>query len=322
MKITLNKNYLLSFFGLIVTIYILWNRFRIKFPRYLPLFLIDYQVVFLKFTCISLCISLIITIMTFTKFNSYIKTSPISIEVQHLFKESLCQFDFLFRSFVFPIKIKNMHYKLLLHLFTNPQLQIIFAISNIIKIIPPIILIIDIFYFNHIKFFYISLTTLIIPMLCQYFYYSLHLRYVLDLEVIEKILDVYTEEHDETTNYYKIENNAIHYFLQETTLKRLRKRENIPLFHVALSENFINNNPNADLEKIFSYYYVKVLSRYSEYYEVLHNINTLATKYNSIINLISLTILSSCWIYIDFTSHKSFTQLFVTFWLDIIRSII
>lgn len=211
-----------------------------------------------------------------------------------------------------------LQYKLLSSLYKNKVLCKYSVLIHMIKIVPAIVLIIDVFYFKNIKNFYISLYLLIILLIYRYIEYSLNILYILDLEQIEKILDIRIQETENDKNFeYKAKIGAAHYLIQEVTLERLGLRKDISTFHILLNKDFVQQNSNKDPEKIFHYYYYIKLKQYSQYYEVLYEFTILKQKYDPYINLISLILFTISWFYITYTSHLIFTESFVSFWIKL-----
>jgi hypothetical protein len=314
------RNTLLIVCGFIIILFILWNRLlRVRFPKMLPITLINYDFVFLTVLCLLLFYSLILLILNYF-FKFQLDSKSIVTKINSFYIESLQQVDFKLKSFDFIWKnIKIYHNTLLISFRDYAILISIFIIFRLIKLIPIILLSIDTFYFQEIYYFYISLPLFFIPLLFQYIYHSLHYYYVKTLEDIEKVLDIYVYAHPQDNNVVEYKNNieVLHYFIQETTQERLGNREVILEFKITLTKNFILKNPKADLDDVFNFFYIKMLSICSDYYEVLYKITVIRNRYDFWINIIFLVISLICWTYMLLSSNYSFTEDFLTFWLTI-----
>lgn len=184
--------------------------------------------------------------------------------------------------------------------------------------ITPIILFIDIIYFQRINIFYNSLIILLLPLIYRYILHSLHAFYV---NLITKINDVLVIKIIQTTNnietHFYIPDEPIHFMLQETTLSRMGIRKTPYAFNISLSTAYIKKHPNIDTKQIFSLYYHDMLSICSELYEVLSTYAIFNKKYSFYINFFTLVLMSFCWTYILITGHMQLSEQFLNFFINI-----
>lgn len=72
---------------------------------------------------------------------------------------------------------------------------------------------------------------------------------------------------------------ATHYYTQETTLERLKIRDNDHVFHLTLSNKYIQENPDTDWNVAFKLFMTN-LNYYSIMFEVLTAYYQLKNKYD------------------------------------------
>jgi hypothetical protein len=320
MKKLIHKEIFLALMGLLFVLFIIWNRFiRVRLPKDIPLTLTDFKFIILSFTCLIFCLSLFLLVKEYL----YPSKSLSNNIINKFITESLRTFDRKIKDINFIwIKSEIIHLKIIFyaHRYVNYS-KYIYLVFQLPKIIIPFFLLIDIFYFCKIEIFYKLIPFLIIPLLYRYLYHSLHFFYSVRKHYINEILKVRIYEEAEGENeplYYIIEEDPIHYLIQETTLERLGVRPSKDMFHLTICDNYIEKNPYEDFSKIFNNAQVE-LTLLSNLYEILYKANDLKVTYNSLINMVMISMYSICWIYVLITGYYVLSEDFLTF-LNCIRN--
>lgn len=293
----INKYYLYVFSGFLIVIFLLWNRiFRFRLPKNIPLDLTD-----IEFICLFLII-LILLISLFKSVYFYLtKNNNNTFTISYLYNESLERFDIFIKGYSFIwTNIRS------LHLFLFKQLhrclsykKIIYIIFQMPKIILPLILCYEVFFTGTINNFYKALILLLIPLIYRYIFHSLHLFYVTEIHKLDSILKITFQNISDKGEilHYAISAEPMHYFIQETTLDRIGIRENEKEFNITLSDIYIEQHPDIDLQEVFDSCY-KLLSVYSSFYEVLYTHTMLKKQYDRPITIFMLILYIVCWSYI------------------------
>jgi glucan phosphoethanolaminetransferase (alkaline phosphatase superfamily) len=100
MKIQFNKQFPLLLTGIIIIMFILWNRIiRVRLPRDIPYVLTDFSFIILFFICITFIVILVLTIKTYMFPN--LKPVIIGSTIRVFLQESLLELDYKLRCIPF-----------------------------------------------------------------------------------------------------------------------------------------------------------------------------------------------------------------------------
>lgn len=199
------------------------------------------------------------------------------------------------------IFIMNLLYKY------KAQTHYIYIFCITPKIILPIILLIDIFYLNIIRLFYLSLISLLLPLIYKYVYSCLHRFYIQQIECIEKILHIRIKDFSKGISDFG--DYASHFYIQEITMNRLNIRTTSTTFNIILRDNYIKKNlgnrSSLQLEAFYKNFCHKSFSSCSKLYEIIYYYTMQEKNINIYINIYMLSIYFLCWSYVLITADYS-----------------
>jgi hypothetical protein len=311
MKLLFNKNLALLLTGIFIVTFILWNRIiRVHLPRDIPYTLTDLSFILLLALCITFLILLILLIKIYLLHKA--QTAMIGAQLHVFLAESLQELDYRIRSNpnIFSIinRLSNM-----LFIYSKKYISYskhIFLLFHFVKILVPIMLLLDIIYFCKIALFYNMLILLLIPLAYRYLYHMLNQIYTLETYVSDQRLTIRLQTLCENELIFMHISKATHYYIQETTLERLKIRDNNHVFHFTLSTKYMQENPDADWEAAFNSFESN-LDYFSTMFEVLSTYYQLKKNYDPWINAIMISIYLICWSYVLYTSTYMLSSEFI-----------
>jgi hypothetical protein len=317
MKLLFNKNLDLLFTGIFIIIFLIWNRvIRIRLPKDIPFDLTDFRFLLLVALCITFSLSLLLTIKVYLFPNSQLNV--IGVTLRTYIDESLQELDYRIRAnpYIFSLmsKLSNKIFQYN-HKYISYS-KYIFLLFHIPKILLPIILFIDVIYFNKIALFYHMLILLIIPLIYTYFDNMLNHIYTLETYYSDQRLTIRLQTLYKDELVFTVISEATHYYTQETTLERLKIRDNDHVFHITLSEKYIQENPNGDWDTDFKLYMTQ-LNSFSIMFEILRTYYQLKKTYSLYINVVMISIYLICWSYVLYTG----TYILSNEFLDIVKQL-
>lgn len=183
---------ILFFVGFIIVLILFWNRILcIRLPREILLILTNRSFLILLLLCIILTLTLVKIIHNYYKPKQ--NENTIFKEIMEYLLLSLTEFNSQIKYFlskIFNVDIIDIYYKIMrfLNKYEEKNSKIYFMFIAP-KIILPIRLLFDIFWYNKISFFYYFSILLLIPMIYQYISYNLYLYYLWQIEQMEDVLD-------------------------------------------------------------------------------------------------------------------------------------
>lgn len=314
----MNKNYTLMFFGSCIIFILLWNRFiRERLPREIP-FILTYK----SFFCLTiLCIGLFVTFVSFFyKANTPFKS--IRLIKEYIYTSLHVSFNFYINKLRSLVKVNviNLYIINFLKKYLSKKFYIyLFFISP--KIILPIILLLDIFYFGKIENFYKVMFFMFLPLLYNFIYFSLHYFYIEQLESIERVLNIKIVLLNEDNLVFSIPKfYGSHYYIQEHTLDRLKIRKNVTEFHVELNPNFIEKKlkekTKSQQEYFYDLYCKNAFISSSKIFEVLYFYTLQEKQVASFINLFMVFTYFCCWFYLLVNANYSNTDIIIAFLIN------
>lgn len=319
----LNNINILIFIGLLITTIILWNRLlRIRLPRVLPFILTNLNLLTLLCICISLGFVLIVLVFNYFKTSQKIPNNIILVFNDYIYR-SLYHFNEKIKEIIstnFNVDLIDI-YLIILNFLRKYILKskFIFFIFNAPKILLPLLLLNDIFYFNEIKYFYSFSILLLMPLIYRYLFYNLYRFYIHEIENIDNVLEfnvnfiVNNKKHTQL-----LTNMPCHFYIQEHTLDLLNIRKNENDFSVNLKpefiENELKNKSEQFVDKFYDLYCKNTLPFCCKIYEVLYVYTIHKKNSDFFINLFMLLIYFISWTYILLTAdYSNITPAFLCF---------
>jgi hypothetical protein len=145
------------------------------------------------------------------------------------------------------------------------------------------------------------LILLIIPIVYRYLSHSLHYFYATQIQLSDQRLTIRLQTlYNNELVFTTISPHPTHYYIQETTLERLKIRDNDHVFRITLSKIYMQENPNTDWEVAFTRF-ENMFSFYSKIYNILYIYTTLKKSYSLFINMLMISLYLICWSYVLYT---------------------
>ncbi len=158
-----------------------YRLFYVNLPKDLPLIFNNITLMLFLFLSITLLVS--INNIIRTKYNQTQNTNIVNISI--LILENLECYVKEYYNLYYKLRIGHRGLKFFL-LGTMEYNENIYLLCNITKIIPPIILLLDIFYFQNLSHFFISLILLIVPIIFRYILHSLDMYSKSDMKLLNE----------------------------------------------------------------------------------------------------------------------------------------
>lgn len=299
------KRLYLILFGFFFFLIFIWARFlRERQPKVIPYILENDTFLFLLITCLILLITLIMHVLSKIGIIN-IKETPI----EHFIKSCFYELDYFIKNTSLWseefLKKQNKIYETLLYL-GNKQLKkakMIYFVFILPKILLPIILFFDIFFFKEIKFFYVSLSFIILPLFFRYILHSLHCYYISLLDNINAHLVVIcSTKTTEGLQQEKIINNGVHYYVQEMALYQLKIKKSIEHFSFEFKLN-LDDFTSQEKKMFTDDYWKKNLIPLFLFYRTLYVYTKHKNHNDFYVNTFSLSMYFFCWCFILFSAN-------------------
>ena len=266
--------------GFLTITMVLWNRFiRKRFPKEIPFELTPLRLLLLVFLCLSLFIALIMLIKV-KLIKKVVITDSFFTSLSTYIIASIQEFDHKFKQYFFSKKqLEKAHLSLLNMLYKIRYfLKTFYIISNLTKIILPLILLIEVFLLNYISLWYQLFILLLIPMIYSYLFHTLQVYYVLKIETIENMFD-FRAKTDEETDFQQIISGGAHFYIQEYTLDRLLIQEMSYMFAIRPSVEYFQQFLDLDTDKMLDDCTENLTGVYSQIFELIYKQTMLRQKY-------------------------------------------
>jgi hypothetical protein len=272
MKATI-RYLLLAFIGIIIIIFIIYNRLHLRVPRELPLILTENNILIYAYIYCNILIIFLLNIYNYKKNSS---TNDFIKKLNHFYDEIIFTvFDFLdtFIWFWYKTRLTLLSKKFFYKAFKNynNQYKKLYIYVNIIpRFITIFFFCLDILYFQKLHYFYLALISLLIPLLFNIGMYCLLQYFTEALKGIENDIIIYIE------NYYAYGDimlpvNIINFF-EQLCLSKLNLQNDLK-YQLIFSPSF-----RKEYAVKFNLTYVNNID-FSKYYEAYRQLFNDLTNY-------------------------------------------